>query len=184
MLHGLLVEDYSHIRYALSTLGMKGAPFAVVSRFAFILLGLSMIVFGWIVRQRSQGKGAASLAAMVLLFIHGLGRIAEGIFPWNPEMLDSMSNRLHSVLSAPGVFAMIVIPFAVLWAFEDKWPLRKYTAVTGGLFIVVLLTEFIGPAFGLFLPLGLVQRLAFAIWYLWILILSIYVIRRPDHARR
>ncbi len=179
MIHGLLLEDYSHVLYALSTLGMRGAPFAFVSRAAFILLGVSMLAFGWAVYLASRTAGFASYLAMVLVWVHSIGRIGEGVFAFDPEVPGAVGNQLHLLFGFPGVVVMLFVPFAVYWAFGTTVnpSLRRYTLVTGFLFLTAFIAGVLGPNFGLSVPLGLGQRIGFAIWYVWVLVIAYHFVQ-------
>ncbi len=170
MVLGFAQADYSHLERAVSELGMVGAPFGPVQRANFVLLGLAMMAFAVATHRAFAGRGLQHWLAPALLVGHGLGRMGEGIFAWNPGTPDLLVNRLHLVFGIPAVLSMIPSVFAVFWMTgpgAGRRGLRRYTLATGAVFLLLFLV--LGPGGpGSAVPLGLGQRIGFLIWYLWV----------------
>lgn len=178
---GFLDPQYSHVQNAMSVVGAIGAPFSLYGRLTFILLGISIIIFSFGL-QRGIAPGKGSFLGPVLLVVHGIGRIGEGVFAFNLIEITNctscdLGNQLHSLFGAPGVMVMIPIPFILLFRLkgDEKWhSLWMYTLATGVVFTAL---GFLAAAGLLVLPLGLGQRIGFAIWYTWIVVLGIRLFR-------
>jgi hypothetical membrane protein len=172
---GFIQPGYSHIDRAISELGMLDAPYSLIQRINFVLLGFAMFAFAFALHRAFPGSGLRHWLAPGLLLVHGLGRMGEGIFAWNPFAgSGSLNNALHNVSSIPGVLSMLFIPFAVYWmmrAARAGQRLQWYTLATGALFFSLFIV--IGPVgIGPTVPLGLGQRVGFLIWYLWVVIVA------------
>lgn len=160
----LATPAYSHVDHALSTLGLADSPYGVIAGSAFVVLGLaSLLLAGYFWKVAAPFDGLAR-SIVVLLVIHGVGRIGEGLFP---PLEGSVAGTLHSVFGVPAVLAMPVLPFVfAAWAGRcERVRLSRVSLVLGVVFVVLML---LGVAARLF-PLGLGQRAGFALWYVWLI---------------
>lgn len=171
---GFLQPGYSHIDRAVSELGMVGAPYGLIQRANFVLLGAGMIAFAIAVHRAFPSSGLRHWFAPGLLVLHGLGRMGEGIFAWNPTLPGSLVNSVHRLSGVLAVLTMILIVFALysmMKAAEVGKKLQWYTLGTGALFSLLFVV--FGPVgLGPSVPLGLGQRAGFLIWYLWVVIVA------------
>ena len=169
---GFIEPTYSHLDHAVSALGMVGAPNSVIQRANFILLGFAMFAFA--LHCAIPGSGLRHWFAPGLVLVHGLGRMGEGIFAWNPASPRPSANLLLMVSGMAAVLSMILIVFAIYWmtrTAEVGRKLQRYALATGALFIfmfIVIGRVGLGPR----VPLGLGQRVGFLIWYLWVVIVA------------
>jgi hypothetical membrane protein len=186
LLLGTLDPDYSHVDHAMSLVGSVQAPFSPFARVAFVLTGLLIVAFS-VGLYRDLRPGRAGVAGAATIAVHGIGRIGEGVFAWDIERIDSLTNALHTLFGVPALLSMLVAPVLLAWAFRgaDGWrPYYRYTVATAVVFAGVFVT--IGPFSppgGPAVPSGLGQRIGFVIWYAWVVVLGVGLYRRttaPD----
>jgi hypothetical membrane protein len=174
MVLGFIQPGYSHVERAVSELGMVGAPYSLIQRANFVVLGSAMIAFAIAAYRAYPSSGLRHWLAPGLLVLHGLGRMGEGFFAWNPTLPGSLVNSLHTVSGMLAVLTMILIVFALYWMMrgaEVSKKLQWYTLATGALFVFLFVV--FGPVgLGPSIPLGLGQRVGFLIWYLWVVIVA------------
>lgn len=160
----LATPAYSQMDLALSTLGLADAPYGIIARSAFVVLGLGILFLAAHFRKIAAPLDRLGLAVVVLLVVHGVGRIGEGLFP---PVEGSAAGTLHLVFGVPAVLAMPVLPFVfAAWSRASRrGGLARWSLVFGVVFAVLM---FLGVVMMLF-PLGLGQRVGFAGWYIWLI---------------
>jgi hypothetical membrane protein len=160
----LATPAYSHVDHALSTLGLADSPFGVVARSAFVVLGLANLLLAAYFRKVAAPLDVLARSIVILLVVHGVGRIGEGLFP---PLEGAVTGTLHPVFGIPAVLAMPVLPFVfAAWARRSRRvQLSRVSLVFGVVFVVLMI---LGVAAQVF-PLGLGQRAGFALWYVWLI---------------
>ncbi len=155
---------YSHVDHALSTLGLADSPYGIIARAAFVVLGLGSLLLATHFRKMAAPLDRLALTVVILLVVHGVGRIGEGLFP---PTNGAIVGTLHAIFGVPAVLAMPVLPFVfAVWARGSRRArLARWSLVFGVVFAVLMV---LGVVMMLF-PLGLGQRMGFAIWYIWVI---------------
>lgn len=172
---GNLDSDYSRREYAVSVLGSEGAPFELIQRANFVVLGISILALAAATRRAFHG----ALVGPAFLVVHAVGRIGEGAFAWDPSEPASAVSLLHNVFGFAAVISMLAVP-AVLYRriSSHSRGLEIYTLVTAVIFVCLFVAlVLLAPAFGLS-PLGLSQRIGFGVWYLWAVALAGWMFAR------
>ena len=166
----------SHTLNMISELGMEGAPNALAwNCIGFGLTGLLALVFAWGLRAALLPERGATAVA-ILVAIAGAGWTALGLFPAAKGFQPSPATTLH--FSAVGVnyvaFLASCVVFAISLRREPYWrawvPFALVMAVLG-------LASFFIPSS--LLPLGLSQRLALLVYFVWLLGLGWAALRKP-----
>lgn len=162
---GFLDPDYSHVRDAVSVVGTRQAPFSLVGRGSFVVLGLAVVALAAALR-RDLTPSSWATAGVGLLVVHGVGRVGEGVFASDLTGMAATTNTLHVLFGAAAVLSMLVVPpvLAVhLSRAEGERSLAAWTVLVATLFVLL------GPGGSVMdvAPVdGLLQRLGFGLWYL------------------
>jgi hypothetical membrane protein len=154
-----LRPEYSHLRNAVSELGVLRAPNMLAwNVLGFGLPGLALMVFGWKVGRKVKPQ---AIIMPALLGAIGASLLFSGVFPADLADRGGLLTQLHIVASMLG---LLWIPGAVWFCaiVRRSWPAAFWvTAAVAAAFIAsILLTD---P-----LPRGLGQRVRFAAalpWY-------------------
>jgi hypothetical protein len=164
---GTALDGYSQLRFPVALLGAKGFPNALAfNLLAFVLPGMLVGVVAMLLRRRlPTGAGWSLRIGAQLAFLSALAFIAMGLLPLDPRDLENESSRLHG--TAWMLWTVAFVPGAVLLG-AGLFPYRGARrfawfclATAAGVFLAgFVLTEF--------MPAGLAQRIAFALWLLWI----------------
>ena len=184
---GFVRIDYSHVEDLISQLGATGVQYAVVQNINFVLLGL-LVVFFATGLYRSVGKGKAGKIGSGLVVLAGIGAVGLGIFPEDPlpePEEPTFSGIVHNMFSLLAFLSAIVatIIFSRSLSTDDVWRrYRPYSLITGvvafGLMALVVLSD---PEEGKISALwpwaGLIQRLLVGVWFLWIVVMAVRLLR-------
>lgn len=166
---GAALEGYLQSQYPVSLLGAKGFPHALAFNLvAFVLPGMLAGVVAMDLRRRLPGDAGWPLRiGAQLVFLSTLGFIAMGLLPLDPRDLESGASRFHG--TAWMLWCMSFISGALLLG-TGLLRLRGWT-LFGRLTLVAMVGVF-AAAFLLtgFLPAGIGQRLAFALWFAWLIL--------------
>lgn len=160
----LATPPYSHAEHALSTLGLADFPFGLIARLAFVVLGLGVLLLATYFRRLAAPLAGTGQVVVILLVIHGVGRLGEGVFP---PVGDGPVRILHLLFGVPAVLAMAILPFT-LWAWARRSGRAQLARPSLGFGIVFVVLMILGMAAAL-LPNGLGQRVGFALWYVWLI---------------
>lgn len=178
---GFLDPEYSHVRDAVSVVGARQAPFSLVGRGAFVVLGLAVVALAAALRRELTPSHWAA-AGVVLLVVHGVGRVGEGVFAFDLTGVAATRNTLHVLFGAAAVVSMLVVPpvFAVhLSRVAGERSLAAWTVLVAALFVTLFFL--LGPG-GRVVAVasvdGLLQRPGFGVWYLWLVGVVLVVARR------
>ena len=163
---GIALDGYSHAVHPLGLLGARGLPHAQAFNLAgFVLPGLLLAGAGLGLRARLDGAGWPSRLGAVLAVLSALACAAQGLFPLDPEHLDSGDSRYHA--TAWTLWWLAFVPGAALLATGARPRWAHAAAAIAVPVMVLLLPALAGGA--------IAQRLAFAAWFGWWLL----AVRRP-----
>lgn len=166
---GAALEGYLQSRFPVALLGARGFPNATAfNLLAFALPGMLAGVVTLDLRRRLPARtGWPSRIGAQLLFLSALGFIAMGWLPLDPQDLESERSRLHG--TAWMLWCLSFVSGALVLGTGLSW--------SGGwtLFGRLTLIAAAGVAAAAFLltgllPAGVAQRLAFALWFAWLIL--------------
>jgi hypothetical protein len=149
---------YSHLFHPLALLGASGAPRALAfDLLAFVLPGLLLAAAGAGLRARLAAAGWPARIGATLAVLSALAFAAQGLFPLDPEHIDSGDSRYHA--TAWTLWWVAFAPGAALLATGPRD--RGWHAAAAALVpaCALLLPALVAPA--------LAQRIAFAAWFGW-----------------
>ena len=155
---GLALEGYSHAVHPLGLLGARGLPHArAFNLVGFVVPGLLLAGAGLGLRARMDAAGWPLRIGATLAVLSALAFAAQGVFPLDPEHLDSGDSRYHA--AAWTLWWVSFVPGAALLAsgVRPRWP--HVAAAVAGTALALVLPAVIGGA--------LAQPLAFAAWFGW-----------------
>ena len=155
---GLALEGYSHAMHPLGLLGARGLPHArAFNLVGFVVPGLLLAGAGLGLRARMDAAGWPLRIGATLAVLSALAFAAQGVFPLDPEHLDSGDSRYHA--AAWTLWWVSFVPGAALLAsgVRPRWP--HVAAAVAVPALALVLPAVIGGA--------LAQRLAFAAWFGW-----------------
>ena len=173
----LIRPGYSHFIQLMSELGEVGAPNAIIMNLATAILGISILLFAFMLHYGISGNNGWKVGPIILL-IGGICMIGGGIFPCDPGCVPvSFVGTVHEVVSMIGFPAVIFAPFALSQQFKNSklWQgYRMYSIVTGVL-TAILVPVYISEVFKAWN--GAIQRVMLGILLLWMEIISINLLR-------
>jgi hypothetical protein len=168
---GAGLEGYLQSMFPVALLGARGFPNATAfNLIAFVLPGMLAGVVTLELRQRLPGHAGWPLRiGAQLVFLSALGFIAMGLLPLDPQDLEGHGSRLHG--TAWMLWCVSFIAGAVLLG-AGLLRLRGWT-LFGRLTLIAMVGVF-AAAFLLtgLLPAGIAQRLAFALWFAWLILVG------------
>lgn len=160
---GAAVDGYAHSAHPVGLLGASGWPRAIAfNACAFVLPGLLLAATGLGLRARLGDAGWPARIGAMLAVLSALAFAAQGLFPLDPEHLDSGDSRYHA--TAWTLWWVAFAPGAALLATAPRlraWHVAAAVAVPA---CALVLPALLAPA--------LAQRLAFAAWFGWWLLVS------------
>lgn len=166
---GLALPGYSHSAHPVAVLGAKGFPYAMAfNLLGFVLPGLlaSVVMLELRLRLPTAASWSLRIGAQLLL-LSALGFVALGLLPLDPEDLHNTSSSYHA--TAWMLWWVAFVPGAALLAMglrgQANWrTVMRVSAVAALLLLALVL-------FGVdWLPAGTAQRVAFAVWWVWLCI--------------
>lgn len=168
---GSALEGYSQTLHPIALLGAQGIAHAPVFNLAgFVLPGLLLAFVGWRLREAQPANAPWSLRIGAwLVMLSALAFAMQGVSRLDPQDLEAASSRLHA-----SVWTLWWVAFAagaILIAI-GRWrgsggPLPAWTGLLAATALVML--ALLGP---LAMPAAVAQRAAFAVWFLWWLVLA------------
>jgi hypothetical membrane protein len=173
-----IYPGYSHLHRAVSGLGAFGAPHALAwNIIGFIVPGLLLAVCGGSVALAIEGRRSV---LFWLLVISGLGFAGAGIFPAEMRngipVMQSPWTAGHVLMISLSGFPWMIAAFVLVGRVRrnDRW--RRLLPVTLTLAVVALLGLALNVLAGSIPMLadvpGLAQRLAFAVYFGWFLVVG------------
>lgn len=180
---GLLHAGYSHLLHPVALLGAKGVAHAqAFNLLGFILPGALAGVMAILLRlQLPQPESWGVKVGAQLLFLSALGFIAMGLFALDPMQLEGGSTQLHSTGWMLWWLTFLVGSWLLALGLmhHPAWPRLLWTGAALSLvmvFLAVISTATLGP--------GLAQHLAFACWFGWLAVSSLWMpIAAPRRGR-
>lgn len=174
---GGALDGYLQSQHPVALLGAKGFPHALAfNLLAFVVPGMLAGVGAMTLRRRLPADaGWAARIGAQLVFLSALAFIAMGLLPLDANDLESDASRLHgtvwmlwTVAFVPGAIMLAAGLFARPAATRFAW--ISLVAAVG-----LLLAGFV---FTGFMPAGLAQRIAFGLWFAWMVIASMANLER------
>jgi hypothetical membrane protein len=138
---GVLTPEYSAVSDYISTLGAVGAPYAIVQQVNFVMFGGSVIALA-VGLDRWSHEGGRPWVGLVLVGVFGAGVIGAGVFPDNPLHPDSLTARIHQLVSSVAfVAALVGMPLASR-EFErsERWPAYPFRFTSTALAVVLFVS--------------------------------------------
>lgn len=164
---GFVTPGYSVVGDFISTLGEVGAPYAVVQRVNFVVLGVGVLSLAVGLHRYSRRHRRPTIG-VVLLGILGVGIVGSGVFSANPADPASTTNILHDVFGVAGFLAGIVGISLLSRQLDrdERWDRHRFA--TAGT-IVVLVGSFVVFIATVESPwVGLTQRLFVGVVTVWV----------------
>ena len=164
---GVALEGYAHRDYPVALLGATGFPRALAfNMLAFVLPGMLAGVTALELRRRLPADAGWPLRiGAQLVFLSTLAFIAMGLFPLDPNDLESQRSQFHG--TAWMLWSVAFIPGAVLLGAtllsRPRWSRFAWAslmAAAGLLIAGFVLTDF--------MPAVIAQRIAFGLWFAWL----------------
>lgn len=165
---GAALGGYSQAEHPVALLGAQGLPRAgLFNLFGFVLPGVLAACFA-IALRASQAKTSAlplRLGAQLLL-LAALAFMAMGVFALKLDprfVLDDDASRVHGAMWLLWLVAFVLAALAFAiggWKDEKRLASATFAVAFGALLFSLLLP-------GALLP-GVSQRLAFALWWFWL----------------
>lgn len=168
---GAALDGYSQLQFPVALLGAKGFPHALpFNLLAFVMPGMLAGVVAMSLRRRLPADAGWSLRIGVqLVFLSALAFIAMGLLPLDANDLESDVSRLHG--TAWVLWTVAFVPGAVmLGAGLIANPVTSRFAWISLIIAAGMLLA--GFVFTDFMPAGLAQRIAFGLWFAWMVIAS------------
>ena len=173
---GLFYKDYNFLTQSESYLGTSDSPVAVYMNTWGVIFSLLFVVYAYALRKTIFKEGLWQHIAVWLIVIYGVGEGAgSGLFPYNHIGNElTLSGKLHSIFSAIGDIAMVLLPFVIIKVFpKHLFPKLNlyvwFTAFSGPLLTIIFLL-----ARQNLVPLkGLWQRLFLLDYYLLLIVIAI-----------
>lgn len=166
---GLALPGYSHVDHPFDVLGARGVPNAN----AFNLLGLiwpGLMAATAMLQLRQRLPATAGWTQRIgaqLLLLSALGFIAMGLLPLDPRDLHNSASSWHATVWMLWWLAFCLGAPLLAWGLRHAPGWRAVALSGAAAALVLLLLILLGVAF---LPSGLAQRLALAVWWLWLLL--------------
>jgi hypothetical membrane protein len=176
---------YSQLHNTMSSLGSTASPVSGIISAMWVILGLLMIVFAFGFKEALPRDDKYVKAVFWLLILYGLGEGAgSGLFKADTVSgTYTISFIVHDILGSAGLIAILILPLIVQKIkpyFSGRCFLRYsvITVVSGTLFLVLFSFRFIGNETNALSSLkGLWQRLFVLVYYIYLTVLAIKMIR-------
>jgi hypothetical membrane protein len=173
--------DYSHIKSALSELGAVGRPHATFMNLAGIIPAGVLTALSGPAIYSVFGKSRLSRAGEIALILAGIGFIGTALFAWrgSPNDLSVTNNKLHLTFALSGFFCLALAP--LLFGLQARKNSRER-------FWFSILVSALIFVFGFVLPrppyLGLFQRGALTVFFVWLIAASVTGFRQRCRTAR
>ena len=161
------LPEYAHRLHPLGLRGAIGMPWAFAfNLFAFVLPGVLLLWAGQRLRDALGDAGWLARIGSVLVQLSALAFAAQGVLPPDAGDSDATASRLHAL--AWMLWWIAFVPGVLLLAVGARRGI--------GFSLACLLAGLLVPLLAVFAPVGswvgLAQRLAFATWFGWWLVVS------------
>lgn len=175
---GALRPDYSHLTNFISDLGALDAPSPYVQRLNFLQFGLGNAILAIAL---FRGMAKPSRIALVFQLVIGLGIFLSAFFPGHTDDPASRASMMHNVVGIPAFVLIMLVPLVAGWRFRLSEEWRRLSgfsmAMTPTLIVLfVLMARADGAPGG---TPGLYQRLFIGTWMVWMVVVSVRLLRLP-----
>lgn len=162
LLANLGLPEYSQRMHPVGLRGATGLPYAMAFNLTlFVVPGVLLAIAAQGLRRRLPNAGWLARIGIVLVQLSAFAFAMQGALSMDPSDMDTSMSRLHAL--AWMLWWIAFVPGAVLLAFGA----RRGTAFG----LVSLAAAVLVPVIAVFAPIGLwvgvAQRLAFALWFVW-----------------
>lgn len=156
----LMPDSYSWVEHSISESAAQGVDGAWVARLGLLLFGSSVLV---LVATSGQRWGLWARMAHGLYGVSIVGAAVFAHMPWEDVPYDETEDLLHSIASFGVGFGFIAgVVLVTIHRPAGAWVARIFDWVAIGAAVVITMVMFNNAAIA-----GMVQRLMFAIAYLW-----------------
>lgn len=158
--------DYSHLRHPLAWLGATGVPGALwFDAFAFVVPGALAVAALWPLRDAVPAEtGWSARIGARLVLLSAFAFAAQGLLPIDIDDLDGTASGLHGIAWTLWWIAFSAGNIGLAWGFR-----KRRDPVDG---LVAFVAAQAVPLCALFaqvaMPVALAQRVAFVLWFAWI----------------
>jgi hypothetical protein len=183
---GMLRSTYNGISTAASLLGVPGTPYARVISGWWILYGIMLVCFAIGLLWSMTKDNVLRWTGPTLIAIFGIfDGIGSAVFPCDPGCTGlTASARMHVLVSAIGIVALIPSPFFcwLSWRRDPRWRgVRRFSMViqiAAVVLLLILLSARVEGVADFLNPLGgLLQRLLYTLYYLWLVSVGVNMYR-------
>lgn len=156
---GIASPDYSQLRHPVALLGASGEPHALAfNLLAFVAPGLVLAWCGFAARSAAAAERWPLRIGLQLAMLSALAFAAQGLLPLDPYNLLAPASRLHAL--AWTLWWVAFVPGALLLVLSGQ----RRNAAALAIALLLLALALYGAAL---MPAALAQRLAFALWFCW-----------------
>jgi Protein of unknown function (DUF998) len=176
---GYFYRGYNFLTQSESYLGNADSPVAIYMSTWGVIFSLLFIVYAFALRKTIFSKGSWQLVGVWLIVIYGLGEgVGSGLFPYNHISNElTLSGKLHSIFSAIGDLAMVLLPFVILKIFPKQlFPKLNFYAWFAGISGPVLIIIFLLARQNIIPMKGLWQRLFLLDYYLLMMAVAVIML--------
>lgn len=167
ILLSLVRPGFDQISQPLSELGRVGTPYAVVWDATFMVTGVLTVAFAYGLHKGiANGKGS-KIGPILVGYFGAFGTASGGVFP--------LPSPVHDPSGLVGFLVMMVGLFVISRSLgkDPAWQgYRVYSIATGLIAVTFLACAFVVPSW-----FGGWERLFVGSFYLWILVMSIHMLR-------
>lgn len=174
------LDGYSQMMHPVALLGAHGTPRALAFNvLGFLLPGLLLALMAW--RLRAAMPDSASWPARIgvrLVLLSALAFALQGVLPLDPQDLEADASRLHAaawMLWWVAGVAAIVFYAAGAWRDHEgrAWAMLSLLAAA-----LLACLPLLAMSALVDWPPPVTERCAFAMWFVWLLLLSRHEMRR------
>jgi len=181
-----LHPDYDHLRQLMSELGEEGRPYAGLVNGWFALSSVLLVGFGIGLCASLPRSRVALIGAALFLIWAALG-IATAVLPCDPGCEGkTVSGWLHLLLGEIAAAAMLPVPTLIWWSAARGDRRRGFGWLTLAVQVIAVLAS-MGMAAAAYEAevadqslrelAGLFQRICWANYYLWIVVMAVRTLR-------
>jgi hypothetical membrane protein len=190
---GAMRPDYNPWRHYVSALSLGERGWVQITN--FIICGTLILGFA-IGLKRVLQPGKGSTWGPILLGAIGLGLIGSGIFVMDPDLgyppgapaTQTVHGTIHLLLGAVVFSALPAVCFVLArrFAADPAWRgWTLYSLVNGALLIALIITQKVAAlSTDPNMPIGLLQRLALIVGFIWISLLAFQLMRQEPPSSR
>jgi hypothetical protein len=162
LLANLGVPEFSHRIHPVALRGASGLPGAMLfNAAAFLLPGLALVLAAQLLRGPQGTAGWGVRIGLTLVQLSALAYALQGALPLDQGGVDVPASRLHVLMWMLWWIAFVPGAWLLAWGLRRQ---RGFALACVGAGVLV-------PAIAVLAPIGLwvglAQRLAFALWFVW-----------------